>query len=759
MIHTSSTTSRKLLSLGAHEASARNTLARARAMRRLGIVTVIAAPVIAVVSYLLLTGLSSVEITRGTVLATIIVNGVMLMLLISTIIFELTRVRSERGETTSGSRLHWRIIGWFGLLAVIPALAVAVVAFVALDRRLDYWFSSKTRAIIETSGEVAEAYVTEHAKILRGDLIAMSLDLDRARSTYEINPGQFGQYLRTQATLRGLPAAFLLDDSGQVLIESLNEPGLQVFMPTRLAITRGGGGAPVIIAPGTTDQIGALIKLPDFDNAYLYIARKMDSQVVAYRRLILENAKEYSALEQQSSFVQNAFAVTYALLTLIMLLAAIWVGVVFADWLAAPIRRLMWAARQVSGGNLDVRVPEAQVGDDLGDLARAFNTMTEDLGYQRNELLAASAQIDQRRRFMEAVLTSVSAGVLGVDHDGTIILANTSICDILGRRRRDLEGADIVAAIPELAPLVQPGSSAWRAPAQVNFRRGDEDRILTVRLTDESGRDVRHRFVVTVDDITGLVAAQRTSAWADVARRIAHEIKNPLTPIQLSAERLKRRYGKDIGDGREVFDKCTDTIIRQVQDIGRMVDEFSSFARMPKAQMARDDILDVIRQSIFMMRVGYPDIDFRLSRRIEAQQPMMAVFDRRLIAQALTNLLKNATESIRRCTEAKTEKGCIEVDLYEDNGRIVIDVLDNGVGLPKKNRKRLLEPYMTTREKGTGLGLAIVNRIMEEHGGTVELDDRGAQPGACVRLVLGTLDSTDGARDRNGAATTRSPPR
>ncbi len=697
-----------------------------RKMRYLGAATVIGAPLVAVVSYLLLTGLSPYEIGATAKMLIVALNAVLLLLLIAAIVYELVHVRHQRGGATTGSRLHWQIIGWFGLLAVVPAIAVAIVAFVTLERGLDYWFSTDTRTIVETSGEVADAYLREHAKVLRGDLIAMSVDLDRAKSTYDSDPSRFARIVRTQAALRGLPAAFLLDAQGQVLMQNLREPDLRIFMPSRLAIEQAGQGAPVLIAPGATDQLGALIELPSFTKTYLYVARKMDPQVASYRRLTIKNARTYRLLESEASAVQSTFPATYGLLTLIMVLAAAWVGIVFATWLVAPIRRLMLAAKQVSGGNLGVRVQVAQTGSDLDNLGLAFNAMTEDLARQRNKLLAANEQIDQRRRFTEAVLGAVSAGVLSVAPSGTIMLANARICNILGVRKEELEGVDIAIAIPDFATLVQRGSLAWRAPAQVNFKRKTQDRILTVRVTDEPAgrRQDEHGFVVTVDDITDLVAAQRTSAWADVARRIAHEIKNPLTPIQLSAERLKRRYSKHIEDRRDVFDNCTDTIIRQVQDIGRMVDEFSSFARMPKAHLAPEDIVELLRQNVFMMRVGYPDIGFVLSSRLDAHEPLVATLDRRLIAQALTNVLKNAVESIRQRHGHDLPPGEIHIDLRADKSLITIDIEDNGIGLPSQNRERLLEPYMTTREKGTGLGLAIVNRIMEEHGGRIILLDR-----------------------------------
>jgi two-component system nitrogen regulation sensor histidine kinase NtrY len=361
--------------------------------------------------------------------------------------------------------------------------------------------------------------------------------------------------------------------------------------------------------------------------------------------------------------------------------------------------------------------------------------MTQELRTQRDDLVRARDQIDSRRRFTEAVLAGASAGVIGVDGNGGVSILNRSAEKLIARSEVEALGRPIVEVLPELAEItaaVQSGAQRL-AQDQVTISRNGRERNLSVRVTSEQSAE--HGYVVTLDDITDLVAAQRTSAWADIARRIAHEIKNPLTPIQLSAERLRRKYGKMIGEDRAVFDQCTDTIVRQVDDIKRMVDEFSRFARMPKPVMETDDIADTVRQTAFLMRVGNAEIDIEVEI---AEDPMPARFDRRLISQALTNLIKNATEAIAAVPEAELGKGVIRVFAAREGDDIIIDVVDNGIGLPKEHRSRLLEPYVTTREKGTGLGLAIVGRIVEEHGGTIELSDAAdkmpGQRGAWVRV-------------------------
>lgn len=428
----------------------------------------------------------------------------------------------------------------------------------------------------------------------------------------------------------------------------------------------------------------------------------------------------------------------FALIALIVLLSAVWFGITFANRLVSPIRRLIHATDQVATGNFYVQVPVRRADGDLAHLGETFNKMTSELRRQHDGLTAASDVIDQRRRFSEAVLAGVSAGVIGLDQAGRVTIVNPPAEAIIGNTRDSLIGRPIADVLPALSPLIdemQQGR-ARLLQGQIAVRRGTSDRTLNVRLTRELARSAmpgeQGGLVITLDDITDLVAAQRTSAWADVARRIAHEIKNPLTPIQLSAERIRRKYGKVITEDRQVFDQCTDTIIRQVDDIKRMVDEFSSFARMPKPVLEQEDLAETVRQVLFLMRVGNPDFDLVDD---VPEGAVMARFDRRLLSQALTNIVKNATEAVMGLPADEREPGQVIVSLREDDGIVRIDVIDNGKGFPAENRQRLLEPYMTTREGGTGLGLPIVGKILEDHGGGIELLDRpDGRRGACVRL-------------------------
>ncbi|MGB8051704.1 MAG: ATP-binding protein, partial [Pseudolabrys sp.] len=446
---------------------------------------------------------------------------------------------------------------------------------------------------------------------------------------------------------------------------------------------------------------------------------------------------EYAALEARRIGVQVAFALMYTVIALIVLLSAVWIGFNFANRLVAPIRRLIGAANAVSTGNLYVRVPVRQAEGDLAHLGETFNRMIQELRTQRDDIVHARDVMDSRRRFTEAVLSGASAGVIGVDSKGNVSILNRSAEKLIGRTESEALGQPLTEVLPELVGTMAAVKSGASPQDQITISRNNRERNLSVRVTSEQSADSDRGYVVTLDDITELVAAQRTSAWADVARRIAHEIKNPLTPIQLSAERLRRKYGKMINEDHGVFEQCTDTIVRQVDDIRRMVDEFSHFARMPKPVLAAENMADTVRQAVFLMRVGNSEIDINADI---SEDPMPARFDRRLISQTLTNTIKNATEAIAAVPSEELGKGVIQVNVAREGDDIVIDIIDNGIGLPKENRNRLLEPYVTTREKGTGLGLAIVGRIVEEHGGTIELRDAAekipGQRGAWVRMRI-----------------------
>ncbi len=704
--------------------------------RAIGFVAVGAALLSALATFLVLSGLTPLPPTHNVVVSLLGINGLAALLLVAIIAREIMQIVQARRHGRAGSRLHVRIVGLFAIIAAVPTILVAIVATITLDRGLDRFFSARTKAIIENSLSVAEAYLGEHAQMIRGDILAMSQDVARAKPLFDSERERFQQFLTAQATIRGLQVAVILNGELEV-VERTSVRATQDFaIPSKEVLKSLNETQPQIAVIPGANYVAGIIKLRNFETMYLYVVRSLDPRVVAHLRDTRASVSDYALMESRRTGVTVAFGLMYTVIALIVLLSAVLIGLNFANRLVAPIRRLIGAANVVATGNLHVQVPVNRSEGDLGQLGETFNRMTHDLRTQRDDLMSARDLIDSRRRFSEAVLAGASAGIMGVDHDGKISILNRSAEQLIGSPSSEVMGKPLLDVVPELAELVGQAIEGGQrlAQGQVTLNRKARERNLSVRVATEQSADAEHGYVVTLDDITDLVTAQRTSAWADVARRIAHEIKNPLTPIQLSAERLRRKYGKVIVEDRAIFEQCTDTIVRQVDDIRRMVDEFSRFARMPKPVIEQEDVADTVRQAVFLMRVGHSDIDIDLSI---SEDPMPARFDRRLVSQALTNIIKNGTEAISALPEG-TEKGRIEVTATRGEGQVFIDVIDNGIGLPKENRSRLLEPYVTTREKGTGLGLAIVGKILEEHGGGIELHDASEKEadrrGAWIRL-------------------------
>ena len=708
--------------------------ARRGELRILGPIAVGLALLSALATFVVLADLTPISPTHYVVVSLLLANAATVLLLLAIIVREVWQVVQARRSGRAAARLHVRIVGLFSIIAAAPAILVAIVASVTLDRGLDRLFSTRTRAAIENSLIVAEAYLRDHAQIVRSDIMVMAFDIARTKPLFDQDPEKLTQFLTFQASVRGLAAAIVVDQNLNVVARADVKINMTFAMPPREALSRISESEPQVVLLPDTNYVAAIVKLEKYNNQYLYVTRLLDPRVVPQLQATRASVTEYAAIEARRVGVQVAFGLMYTVIALIVLLSAVWIGLNFANRLVAPIRRLISAANAVSTGNLYVRVPVRPSEGDLGHLGETFNRMTQELRTQRDDIVRARDLIDTRRRFTEAVLAGASAGVIGVDGHGRVSILNRLAEKLIGRTEAEALGRPLAEVFPELADIMAAAQAGARTQDQVTISRNGRERNLSVRVTSEQSGESEHGYVVTLDDITELVAAQRTSAWADIARRIAHEIKNPLTPIQLSAERLQRKYGKVIGDDG-VFAQCTETIVRQVDDIRRMVDEFSRFARMPKPVIAAEDVADTVRQAAFLMRVGNPDVDIDVEI---AEDPMPARFDRRLISQALTNIIKNATEAIAAVPPAELGNGSIHVVAVREGENIVIDIVDNGIGLPKENRSRLLEPYVTTREKGTGLGLAIVGRIVEEHGGSIELRDAGdknpGQRGAWVRV-------------------------
>ncbi|WP_244669932.1 PAS domain-containing sensor histidine kinase [Kaistia sp. 32K] len=720
-------------------------------VRAAGYFTVILALTCACLSFFLLMGLTPIQPTERVVFWALAVNGLLTGLLVIELGLEVAMLIRARRRGRAAARLHIRIVGLFSIVAVVPAILIAVVASITLNRGLDHWFSERTRAIVDTSLSIAQAYAEEHARTLKVDIQGLKADFERAQVLLEQNPDRFQSFMNSMAALRGIPGVFLVKPDGTLIAQANFQFSTGYLPPPPDALTRAAkpGAEPILIAPGATNVVGALVRLDNYTDVFLYITREIDPKVIRYIAETTASVNEYKNLEATRLGVQIAFGVLYLGLALVVLLSAVWLGIGFANRLVSPIRRLIDAADEIGRGNLEVHVPFKSSDGDLGALGATFNTMTAELRSQRHELVAASEQIDSRRRFTEAVLAGVSAGVVGTDARGVVTIANRGALRLLGLDQNDTLGRPVIEIVPELNEVVSAALAETNRPEhrdQVSVVRDGRERTINVRVTTEESDTAAHGYVITLDDITDLVTAQRSAAWADIARRIAHEIKNPLTPIQLSAERLKRRFGKGIVEGREIFDQCTDTIIRQVGDIGRMVDEFSSFARMPKPTFEERDLGEAAREAVFLMEVANPEISFEIDLPHEA---LIGRYDPRLISQAFTNLVKNATEAIAAVPADDPVAPKIIVRGRVEGDSNIVEIIDTGIGLPQENRHRLLEPYMTTREKGTGLGLAIVSKIIEEHGGQLDLLDSPAVAaggrGAMVRITLPRPSQDGGA--------------
>nr|WP_245930617.1 PAS domain-containing sensor histidine kinase [Methylobacterium radiodurans] len=711
----------------------------------IGAVVVVTALVSATITFLILAGVIRVTPTP-TIGVTLLAINVALVLGLGVIIAWEARVfLMARRANAAVARLHTRIVGLFSLIAILPTILLAVVASITIDRGLSLGFTDRVRDVVLKSVEVADAYQENQCQSLAREIRILNDDLTRARPNFDVNRAWFENFLTTRATNLGLPVAQIMRGPTEVVARAKIDVLKSTRLPSAAAFADAAkSNDPICLLPTEGRVFAALLRMPAYDDAVLMVQREVSQLAIDFPGVSRAAAAEYLTYDSLRRQIQITFASIFVLIALMALLSAVWFGMNFANRFVAPIRRLINAADQVASGNFYAQVPARKSDGDLAHLGASFNKMTQELRRQHAGLTAANELIDSRRRFTEAVLSGVSPGVIGIDAGGFATIANPAAERMLDLAGEALVGQRLAQAVPELGPVLAEGESRQRAvQQQIQLTRAGRERTVTVRVTSEQAHGAARGSVVTLDDITDLVSAQRTSAWADVARRIAHEIKNPLTPIQLSAERIRRKYGKVITADREVFDQCTATIVRQVDEIKRMVDEFSSFARMPKPAIAENDLTEIAKQNLFMMRVAHPEIDFAFSTAGDGSERITAAFDIRLLSQAITNILKNAVEAVIEVPEAVLGRGRISLDLAVEDGFAVISITDNGKGFPAEGRQRLLEPYMTTREGGTGLGLAIVSKVLEEHGGGIELNDNPAGRGGQVRMRVPRAQAAD----------------
>ncbi|MEO1785503.1 MAG: ATP-binding protein [Pseudomonadota bacterium] len=643
----------------------------------------------------------------------------------------------RRGET---DRLARRFLLLFSAAAIIPAAIVAIFLGATITRGLDNWFNGRVDTIVTETAEVARQNFEAFSRAFEADTQVMAIDLNNAAEGLRSESPLYGTYLSAQTALREFSAAYVIDRTGTALFAADGSDGVAYFSPSEGAFIEADEGDAVQTLYERAGLATGLVALRENPGAYLYVYKYFDpGQLVQMRRAEAALA-DYRAARTRSGRLQWLFAVAYAQLAALVLLLSGRLGLELAGQITRPISRLAAAATDVRDGRLSTRVPLPPVTDELHELSASFNAMTEQLAEQRGALLAAKMEAEQRRQFVETLLGSVSAGVIRTDPNLEVTAANAPACLLLDTET--LVGRRLADAVPAFS--VHAGAViASGDPLDINVDLMRGDAVQHMRL--KAAQDPTGGCVLTFDDTTRLVLAQRQVAWRDVARRIAHEIRNPLTPIQLSTERLKRRYGQQFRENDDsVFDQCTETILRQVAELGRMVEEFSTFARMPKPSVAAFDLSELVRQVGFAQQMISPDLDVTVTTE-PTTVPYMG--DDRLLGQALQNLVKNAAEAIARLPEGTDLNGQIAIAVRrQDDGRVVITIDDNGSGLPQADRHRLLEPYVTTREKGTGLGLAIVNRIIADHGGTLRLEDRAdGRRGASVQITLPVPESEKNA--------------
>lgn len=656
---------------------------------------------------------------------------IILLLLVSLVARRIAKVWSGRRQGIAGSRLHVRLILVFSVLAATPAVIMTIFSAFFFHFGVQTWFSERVRAAVQNAQAVAEAYVEEHQQVIRADILAMANDLNRNALAFVDNKPALESFLETQSFLRNFSEVVVMTAEGRILASggftfTLAFENLIGSLPQGL-IQQALEGDVVIMTGQTEDRVRALIQLNNIDNAFLFVGRIVDPTVLAHLENTRDASEQYALLQGKYSGLQVTVTMIFVVVALMLLLAAIWFGIVLARQLIAPISTLISTADRVRAGDLTARIPEQGDIEEFEFLAQSFNRMTAQIQDQRDELIRANRQMDERRRFTETVLAGVSSAIIGVDEKGDITIANLSANDLFGQDLDSGAVRNISTILPQVSPLLEQAHTRPDKITQgeIPYLSPDGDkRSLLVRIAIEQIGDMDKGAVLTFDDITELQSAQRKAAWADVARRIAHEIKNPLTPIQLSAERLKKKYLKEIKTEPDVFAQCTDTIVKHVDDIGRMVSEFSSFARMPdpilKLQDVRPHILDVLT----LHRQAHPHITFTHEGLEESVVFPHVLCDAQQIRQALTNLFLNAIDSV----SASERKGHLHLSVARiDNGDAMAVMLsDNGPGFPHgENLEQLTEPYVTHKEKGTGLGLAIVKKIMEDHNG---------------RLILGTAE-------------------
>jgi two-component system nitrogen regulation sensor histidine kinase NtrY len=697
---------------------------RVRSAGALGLVLL--GPLLVLATFIALGPLDQVE--SAVAVRVVLLSDLVYILVLATLVFRrIVAMVAARRAQSAGSRLHLRLTGIFALIALVPTILVAVFAVMTINVGLEGWFSERVRSAVAASLAAAEAYESDERADLLEDARALTayLEANRAAAGY-LSDGDLRRLLvQAQGQIqRGLREAYVIDGTGEIRARGEGSYLFDFERPGSTDIERARADGWAVLEDWNLDELRAIVEMPNFADRLLYITRDVDGDLLSLLDDTQQTSRLYQQLEDERGRILFEFGLLYLAFALILILAAIWLGLWLAERLSRPVGQLASAAQRVGAGDLDVAVKEGGGEDEIAMLGRVFNQMTRQLKAQRETLLATNRQIERRRRLFDSVLASVTAGVVGLDSDGRVTFVNRSAERLLSLSSADGHSVQLTESIPEFAPLferLREGSSETAQEEVPVTRNGAVENLLVQMATRRNEAGKLEGYVVAFDDVTELVTAQRMAAWGDVARRIAHEIKNPLTPIGLSAERIRRKFRDAVGDEAEKLDQMTEVIIRQTADLRRIVDEFSKFARMPQPERHRHDLRELVRDTVTLQESAQEGVEINLSlpdARLEID------LDPTLMGQALTNLVKNAGEAI----ESRRESGDldfgprIDVTLWSDGGTAGLTIADNGIGLPP-DRAKLFEPYVTTREKGTGLGLPIVRKIIEEHGGTLRLTD------------------------------------
>lgn len=662
----------------------------------------------------------------------LLLDGGVLIMLSGLVAWRAMHLWSRRRQKLAGAQLHTQLMTAFGALTVLPAVLVALFAVMFINIGVQSWFGQQIRVAVQESHNVAQAYLQEHQQSIKADTLAMANDLNREALRLMNNRQFLDEFFKTQVYLRNLSEAVLVDGTGGIITRSGIALSLEL-MPDNFSdmTVRADEGEVILFVGENEDRVRAFVRLDNFIDTYLFVGRFVDEKVLSSVNATTQAVDVYKTLQQRQSSLKLSMSLVFVLVCLMLLLVAIWAGLSLAEKIIDPVSRLIDAAERVRAGDLNARVVERPGQTEIDTLARAFNRMTDQLGAQRRDLLAANRLVDERRRFIETVLAGVNAGIVGMDDKGVVQIANASAARLLGHDATALVGRRLADLCPEMETvrrvLRSKGGKSVEMPIDIDRDNGTQLHWI-VRMTAEGADNGDLRgYVATFDDLSPLIDAQRKAAWADVARRVAHEIKNPLTPIQLSAERLKKRYAKQITDDVDTFTACTDTIVRHVDDIRHMVDEFSAFARMPIASKQNENMVTLCQQVMVLFQQAHRDVSFVFNG---PQSPVTWSVDRQQISQALTNLVKNAFEAVSdKAATDQSFKGTVSLSLADTDDAIVLTVTDNGPGIAPDILPRLTDPYVTTKVTGNGLGLAIVAKIVEDHGAKLEFfnnDDGGA---------------------------------